>query len=152
MHRILHRVNTKGELLKTPKEFGVEVDIRTRGERRAQRAFEIRFSARIEDVSFAVVANGAGSSDRLLGREGFEQVPVIGSVREEAASVFESSHHDAPLGLRIAPVEDRVGLDRGSSVDLVGNLDRSGRQVVKRRRGARCLEVALGWNRREDCG
>jgi len=31
IHRILHRVNTKGELLKTPKEFGVEVDIRTRG-------------------------------------------------------------------------------------------------------------------------
>ena len=31
MHRILHRVNTKGELLKTPKEFGVEVDIRTKG-------------------------------------------------------------------------------------------------------------------------
>ena len=30
MHRILHRVNTKGELLKTPKEFGVEVDIRTK--------------------------------------------------------------------------------------------------------------------------
>jgi len=31
MHRILHRVNTKDALLKTPKEFGVEVDIRTRG-------------------------------------------------------------------------------------------------------------------------
>jgi hypothetical protein len=33
MHRIIHRVNTKDALLKTPKEFGVEVDIRTRGER-----------------------------------------------------------------------------------------------------------------------
>ena len=32
MHRILHRVNTKDALLKTPKEFGVEVDIRTRGD------------------------------------------------------------------------------------------------------------------------
>ncbi len=31
MHKILHRVNTKDELLKTPKEFGVEVDIRTKG-------------------------------------------------------------------------------------------------------------------------
>ena len=31
MHRILHRINTKDTLLKTPKEFGVEVDIRTRG-------------------------------------------------------------------------------------------------------------------------
>ncbi len=31
MHRILHRVNTKDELLKIPKEFGVEVDIRTKG-------------------------------------------------------------------------------------------------------------------------
>jgi hypothetical protein len=30
MHRILHRINTKDALLKTPKEFGVEVDIRTR--------------------------------------------------------------------------------------------------------------------------
>jgi hypothetical protein len=31
MHRILHRVNTKDDLLKIPKEFGVEVDIRTKG-------------------------------------------------------------------------------------------------------------------------
>jgi hypothetical protein len=31
MHKILHRVNTKDALLKAPKEFGVEVDIRTRG-------------------------------------------------------------------------------------------------------------------------
>ncbi|MBT6472144.1 MAG: hypothetical protein HOK52_12925, partial [Candidatus Marinimicrobia bacterium] len=31
MHRILHRVNTKGALLKTPKELGVEVDIRSKG-------------------------------------------------------------------------------------------------------------------------
>jgi len=33
MHRILHRINTKDALLKIPKEFGVEVDIRTRGEK-----------------------------------------------------------------------------------------------------------------------
>jgi hypothetical protein len=31
MHRILHRINTKEALLKVPVEFGVEVDIRTRG-------------------------------------------------------------------------------------------------------------------------
>ena len=31
MHKILHRVNTKDALLKAPREFGVEVDIRTRG-------------------------------------------------------------------------------------------------------------------------
>ena len=31
MHKILHRVNTKDALLKAPKELGVEVDIRTRG-------------------------------------------------------------------------------------------------------------------------
>ena len=31
MHKILHRINTKDALLKAPKEFGVEVDIRTRG-------------------------------------------------------------------------------------------------------------------------
>ena len=29
MHRIMHRINTKDALLKTPTEFGVEVDIRT---------------------------------------------------------------------------------------------------------------------------
>ncbi len=29
MHRIMHRINTKDALLKTPAEFGVEVDIRT---------------------------------------------------------------------------------------------------------------------------
>ncbi len=33
MHRIMHRVNTKDALLKTPIEFGVEVDIRTKGNR-----------------------------------------------------------------------------------------------------------------------
>ena len=31
MYKILHRVNTKDELLKTSKEYGVEVDIRTCG-------------------------------------------------------------------------------------------------------------------------
>ena len=31
MHKILHRINTRDALIKTPKEFGVEVDIRTRG-------------------------------------------------------------------------------------------------------------------------
>ncbi len=31
MHRILHRINSKEALLKVPVEFGVEVDIRTRG-------------------------------------------------------------------------------------------------------------------------
>ena len=29
MHRVMHRINTKDALLKTPTEFGVEVDIRT---------------------------------------------------------------------------------------------------------------------------
>jgi hypothetical protein len=32
MHRILHRINTKKALLETPVEFGVEVDIRTKGD------------------------------------------------------------------------------------------------------------------------
>ena len=32
MQRILHRINTKKELLNTPCEFGVEVDIRSNGE------------------------------------------------------------------------------------------------------------------------
>jgi hypothetical protein len=31
MHRILHRINTRGELLKCPKDLGVEVDIRSNG-------------------------------------------------------------------------------------------------------------------------
>jgi len=33
MHKILHRINTKKELLKVPRDLGVEVDIRTKGER-----------------------------------------------------------------------------------------------------------------------
>ena len=33
IHRILHRVNTKEALLNTPKEYGVEVDIRSSGNR-----------------------------------------------------------------------------------------------------------------------
>jgi hypothetical protein len=33
MNKILHRVNTKDALLKASKEFGIEVDIRTRGNR-----------------------------------------------------------------------------------------------------------------------
>jgi len=33
MHRILHRINSKDALLKIPKEFGVEVDIRSSGNR-----------------------------------------------------------------------------------------------------------------------
>ena len=32
MHRILHRVNTRDALLKCPKDLGVEVDIRSKGE------------------------------------------------------------------------------------------------------------------------
>jgi hypothetical protein len=31
MHRIFHRVNTKDALLKTPRELGIEVDIRSKG-------------------------------------------------------------------------------------------------------------------------
>lgn len=33
MHRIVHRINTITGLLKIPREFGVEVDIRTQGDR-----------------------------------------------------------------------------------------------------------------------
>ena len=33
MHRIIHRVNTVEALTKVPKNFGVEVDIRTEGNR-----------------------------------------------------------------------------------------------------------------------
>ena len=33
MHRIIHRVNTVKGLSKVPKDFGVEVDIRSEGKR-----------------------------------------------------------------------------------------------------------------------